>query len=118
MSPDDKYVLSPKPPIETTQQPLHPKERWRANLAILVAFCAAAFTFWQGCEAHQARIDSRQSAKQARQDAMSAIEVQTETANASKNSAIESADAAKQAVSAIQGIVQSLREQEKQTQKR
>jgi hypothetical protein len=70
--------------------------RWlsRNGVAISISLMSAAFTGWQGYEAHQARRDAIRVADQARKDAKGASDKQLEDVQAARKAAEESAKAA------------------------
>lgn len=81
------------------------KENRREYAALTIAILAAAFTAWQGWEAHRARTDAHEqfvmaqnnatkSAVNAREDALHALDVETRIANRAAEQAKRSADAA------------------------
>lgn len=67
---------------------------FREYLAIIVAFLAAAFTGWQGCEARRARIDTEDAAKQAQIESARALNEQLAQAKAAVAEAQRAAVAA------------------------
>ena len=72
--------------------------RWylKNGVAVTISLMAAAFTGWQGCEAHQARLDAKEAAEKARAEAEDASNKQREDVKASRKAAEDSAQAAQE----------------------
>lgn len=82
----------------------------RDSVAIAIAVLSAIFTFWQGYEAHEARVDADRAAEQARRDAkdattlartdaQAALQLQLDAARKSESQAERSAKAAEASAS-------------------
>jgi hypothetical protein len=87
MSGDDRFALPQRPKPEPSQSPLHPRERHRADVAILVSALCAAFTAWYAWDTHQMRLDAEKSGRMQAEEMKQARAAVEQSAKAAERSA-------------------------------
>ena len=105
MSSDDRYALPQPPELEPSQSALHPRERRRANVAIIVSFICAVFTGWYAWDTHQMRLDVEKATRMQAEDTRRARAASERSARAAESSA----GAAGQSISLFRELVATWR---------
>jgi hypothetical protein len=87
MSSDDRYALPQPPEPEPSQAALHPRERRRATVAIMVSFLCAVFTGWYAWDTHQMRLYAEKASSTQAEEAKETRAASERSAQAAERSA-------------------------------